>query len=157
MKPLSSELHYSKYWQSYFIAACSTSMNTRWFNFYFQLNINVETALAHQHWMKVILLKLFRRCFVNVETTSISIRRINFYFQPTFNVETTLVHRRWIDVILWMLFPCCFANVKTTSMKVRRLNSHFQPNHIDERWRSTLFQCWFKVDVFAGNLLIGTE
>ena len=126
-------------------------MNMRWLNFPFQPNTNIETTLGHQHWINVTLSTLFQRCFVNVETTSINIRRLNFHFQPNFNVETTLVHRRWIDVILSTLFPRCFVNVETTSINVRWLNFHFQPNiNVDERWRSTLFQRWFNVDVLAG-------
>ena len=104
-------------------------MNMRWLNFPFQPNINVETTLSHQHWIKVVTLsKLFHRCFVNVETTSINIRLFNFHFQPNFNVETTLVHLRWIDVILSTLFQRCFLNIETTSINVNRLNFHFQPN-----------------------------
>ena len=50
-----------------------------------------------------------------------------------------------------MLLQRCFANVETTSINVHRLNFHFQPNiNVDERWRSTLFQRWFNVDVFTG-------
>ena len=68
-------------------------MNMPWLNFPFQPNINVETTLSHQHWIKVVTLsKLFHRCFVNAETTSINIRLFNFHFQPNINVETTLMN-----------------------------------------------------------------
>ena len=100
-------------------------MNMHWLNFLFQLNINVETALSHQHWIKVTLSKLFQHCFDNVET-SINIRRINFHFQSNFNVETTLVHRRWIDVILSTLFCQCWKNVDKCTLAQLSFSTKYQ-------------------------------
>ena len=131
-----------------------------------KLTINFEITLGHRHWINVILSMLFQRwqnnvdinSFINVETTSANIRRLNFHFQPNFNVETTLVHRRWIDVILSTLFQRCFANVETTSINVRWLNFDFQHwNSVEERWRSTLFQRWFNIDVFAGLMILSSR
>ena len=105
-----------------------------------------------QHWViNIESTQLYQRCFVNVKTTSINKSRLNFHCQSNFNVESRLIHRRWIDVILSELLQRCFVNVETTSINVRWLNFHFQPNiNVDERWRSTLFQRWFNVDVLAG-------
>ena len=118
----------TKLFQCCFLSVNTTPINIRRFDFHFQPNINVETALGHRHWIDVIFSMLFQRCFVYFETTSINIRWVNFQFQPNFNVETTLAHRRWINVILSKLLQRCLANVEQTSINVRRLNFYFQPN-----------------------------
>ena len=126
-------------------------MNMRWLNFPVDPNINVETTMNHQHWINVTLLKLFQQCFDNVETTSINICRLNFHFQPTFKVETTLVHRRWIDVILPTLFCQRWNNVDKYTLAQLSFSIKYQCwNNVDECWQSTLFPCWFNVDVYAG-------
>ena len=129
-------------------------MNIRWLNFPFQLNINIDTTLGHQHWIDVILSTLFQRCLVNVEAKSINIRQLNFHFSPNLNVETILVHRGSMDVILSTFFQRCFANVETTSINVRRLNFHFQQNiNVETTLMNVEDQHCFKVDSMLMCLL----
>ena len=116
------------------------------------INLALFCYWATFWWTSVQQIYKYKQSFFNaVFSTPMNIRWFNFPFQPNFNVEATLVHRRWINVILSTLFQRCFANVETKSINVRRPNFHFQPNiNVDECWRSTLFQRWFNVDVFAG-------
>ena len=130
-------------------------MNMPWLSFPFQPNINIETTLSHQHWIRVVTLsKLFHRCFVNVETTSINIRLLNFHFQPNFNVETTLVHLRWIDVILSTLFQR-WNHVDKCTLAQLSFSTKYQ------RWcvcwaclRTYIFQRGFLVGLYSVLLII---
>ena len=71
---------------------------------------------------------------------------LNFPFQSNTNVETTLGHQYWINVTLSTLFQRCFVNVDKSTSAQLSFSTKYQ------RWRSTLFQRWFKVDVFAERL-----
>ena len=58
--------------------------------------------------------------------------------------------RNFIDVVS-TLFSQRRNNVEKCTSTQLSFSTKYQPwNNVDERWRSTLFQCWFNVDVFAG-------
>ena len=141
---------YNKYRQSCFNAVFSTPMNMRWLNFPFQPNINAETTLGHQHWINVTLSTLFQHCFVNVETTSLNIRRLNF--QRWNNIgSSTLNGRNSINSVSTLFCQRWNKVDKCASAQLSFSTKYQYWNNVDERWRPTLFQCWFNVDVFAGQ------
>ena len=140
----------------------TTPMNIRWLKFHFQLTINAETTLSHQRWINVILSMLFQRCFVNVETTSINIRQLNFHstkFQRWNNIDSSTLNRYNSINVVSTLFSQRWNNVdKCTSPELSFSTKYQCWNNVDNRWRSTLFQRWLNVDVFARKLqLLASE
>ena len=127
IEPLSSEHEYNKYWQSCFNPVFSTPMNICWLNFSFQLNFNVRTTLAHQHWIEVILLTLFQRCFHNVEATSINIRRLNFHYNQISTLMCLLeeytenVMKKYVSFIISVIFLLCVGNSTSISFLFKQL------------------------------------
>ena len=118
-------------------------MNKHWLNLHFKPNINVETTLGHRHWIDVILLTCFERCFVYVETMLIKQLSAQFSYSTRFqgwnNIGSSTLNRcNSIDV---------FANFETTSINVRPLSLIF--NLI-----STLKQGWWKLTINVVSTLV---
>ena len=142
----------SMLFQCCFLNVEATLMNIRWFNFHFQPNINVETTLGHRHWIEVILSTLFCQRWNNVDKHTLAQLSISTKFQCWNNIgSSTLNQRNSIDVAS-TLFCQRWNNVdKCTSAQLSFSTKYQRWNNVDERWRSTLFQRWFNVYVFAGK------
>ena len=133
----------------------SNTMNK--LNFHFQPNIKVERALTYRRWIKVILSMLFQR-WKNVDKLTSGQLSFSTKFQRWNNVVLSTLNRcNSIDVVS-TLFRARWNNVdKCTSAQLSFSTKYQRRNNVDERWRSTLFQRWINVDVFAGCKKAGAK
>ena len=75
-------------------------------------------------------------------------------YQRWNTIESSALNRRNSFILVSTLFFQCWNHTdKWTSTELSFLTKCQRWNNVDERWRSTSFQPWFKLDVFAGLYL----
>ena len=127
----------------------TTKLFLRWLNFHLWPNINVET-MGHRHWIDVIFSILFQR-WNNVNKHTLAQLSFSTKFQRWNNIgSSTLIRYNSIDVVSTLFCQCWNYVDKCTSAQLSFSTKYQRWSNFDERWRSTLFQRWFNVDVFTG-------
>ena len=155
---------------SYFLVMSTTNIgkivsmlfSQRWSNADEQTQLSFSTK--YKSWNNTDLSTLNQRNFFNVVSTLFyqywnnidKHTSAQFSFSTKFQswnnvVLSTLNRHNSIDVVS-TLFCQRWNNVdKCTSAQLSFSTKYQRRNNVDERWRSTLFQRWINVDVFARN------
>ena len=101
-------------------------------------SFNVVSTLFYQRWN-------------NVDKHTSAQLSFSTKFQRWNNIGSSTLNRRNSINVVSTLFCQRWNNVdKCTSAQLSFSIKYQRRNNVDERWRSTLFQRWINVDVFAG-------
>ena len=95
---------------------------------------------------------MFQCCFLNTDEHALTQLSFSTWYQCWNNIgSSTLNQRNSINVV--SKFFCQRRNNvnKHTSAQLSFATKYQRSNNVDELWRSTLFQRWFNVDLFAGK------
>ena len=108
-------------------------------------SVNVVSTLFCQRWN-------------NVDKHMSAQLSISTKFQRWNNIGSSTLNRRNSINVVSTLFCQRWNNVdKCTSAQLSFSTKYQRWNNVDERWRSTLFQPWLSVDVFAGFELLWND
>ena len=95
--------------------------------------------------------KVVSMLFLNTDEHALTQLSCWSYYQRWNNNESSTLNQRNSIKVVSTMFWQRWNNVdKQMSAQLSFATKYQRWNNVDERWRSTFFQRWFNVDVFAG-------